>query len=371
MVAHRKDRVLVVGGGITGLAIAHELAGRGYRPVVVERDRVASHASGAAAGILAARGVVRSDVPGRMFYTRSLSAYPRWVERLVRESLADAPLFEGDDWCLFPHGGQADRFRQRLERESDPALWEELDGPAPWSGAPDPDEFRVFRFSQERWLSPVRLMAALFGATLRAGAVVMEQCGPVEVQREGMGWRARTRQGDFTADIAVVAAGPWSGEVLAPLGWFANLVAVRGQLALMPALHPLPAMVHLCDKWYVVPRDGMSVVGATVEHGCWEEQTTPEGMADLQMALDGLFPGLDLARATRAWSGIRPRTRDRIPHVGWLERGLFLASGHYRSGISMAPRTASLVASYLDGDVIPEDARELSPLRARGGWTHR
>lgn len=360
----------MVGGGITGLAIAHELAGRGYRPVVVERDRVASHASGAAAGILAARGVVRSDVPGRMFYTRSLSAYPRWVERLVRESGQDIPLHEGDDWCLFPRGGQADRFRLRLERESDSGLWEELDGPAPWQGAPDPDNFRLFRFPKERWLSPAVLMSGLFAAALRAGAVVMERCGPVHIEREGMGWRARTLQGDFTADLAVVAAGPWSGEVLAPLGWRANLVAVRGQLALMPALHPLPAMVHLSDKWYVVPRDGLSVVGATVEHGCWEERTTPEGLADLQSAMEVVFPGLDLSRATRAWSGIRPRTRDRIPHVGWLERGLFLASGHYRSGISMAPRTATLVANYLDGETIAEDARDLSPLRPRGGWTH-
>jgi len=360
--------VLVVGGGITGLAIAHELALRGYRPVVVERDRVASHASTAAAGILAARGVVRSNVPGRMFYTRSLAAYPRWVERLERESGEAIHLAEGEDWCLFPHGGHADRFRQRLELESDPELWEESAGPAPWPGAPGLDAFRVFRFFRERWLSPARLMNALVGATLRAGAVVMEHCGAVEVRREGMGWRVRTSQGDFTADLAVVAAGPWSGQVLEGLGWRANLVAVRGQLALMPLLHPLPAMVHLADKWYVVPRDGYSVVGATVEHGCWEEETTPEGMADLRTALQPLFAGLDLDRAVRTWSGIRPRTRDRVPHVGWLERGLFLASGHYRSGISMAPRTAGLVAAYLDGDPIPDDARDLSPLRTKGGW---
>lgn len=370
MVAHRKDRVLVVGGGITGLAIAHELASRGYRPVVVERDRVASHASGAAAGILASRGVVRSDVPGRMFYTRSLSAYPRWVERLERESGDSVGLCEGDDWCLFPHGGHADRFRQRLARESDPSLWEEGEGPAPWPGAPDRGRFRVFRFPRERWLAPSRLMSALFSSTLRAGAVVMEHCGPVRLERDGMGWRAWTLQGDVSADLAVVAAGPWSGEVLEPLGWRANLVAVRGQLALMPALHGLPAMVHLSDKWYVVPRDGHSVVGATVEHGIWEEETTPEGMSDLESALGPLFPGLDPATALKTWSGIRPRTRDRVPHVGWLERGLFLASGHYRSGISMAPRTASLVAGYLDGEPIPDDARELSPLRERGGWKH-
>lgn len=360
----------MVGGGISGLSIAHELASRGYRPVVLERDRMASHASGAAAGILASRGVVRSEVPGRMFYTQSLSAYPRWVERLVRESGQDVPLTVGEDWCLFPHGGHADRFRQRLERESDPELWEEVSGKAPWNGAPSAERFRVFRFAQERWLSPPRLMSALFSAALRSGAVVMEHCGVVEVSRDGMGWRARCRQGEFFADLAVVAAGPWSGEVLAPLGWRANLVAVRGQVALVPALHALPAMVHLSDKWYVVPREGMSVVGATVEHGCWDEQTTPDGLADLQSSLHPLFPELDVSRALRSWSGIRPRTRDRIPHIGWLERGLFLASGHYRSGISMAPRTASLVAAYLDGEAIPEDARDLSPLRSRGGWTH-
>jgi len=329
--------VMILGAGVAGLSVALELALRGWKPVVLERDRAGSHASGAAAGILVSRGVVR--------------------------------LEEGDDWCLFHHGGRADRFRARLEQESDPARWEETQTlPHGLELAVRKREWRVFRFPGERWVRPRELMAALLASAIRAGAQVLERTGPVRLRRDGEGWEVRTADVRRRVANVVVACGPWSGEVLADPGWKANLVPVRGQLARVPALHGLPAMVHLEDTFYAIPRDGFSVVGATVEHGVFEERVTPAGLSDLQERLHQVFPGLDLSQAVESWSGIRPRTRDRVPHVGELEPGLYLASGHYRSGISMAPRTGSVIADMLDGVAVESDALELSPLRSSGGW---
>ena len=82
-----------------------------------------------------------------------------------------------------------------------------------------------------------------------------------------------------------------------------------------------------------------------------------------------LFPRLDLAAATRVWAGLRPRTRDRVPHLGWLEKGrLLVASGHYRSGISMAPRNGEVVVDLVLGNDPPDDVRGLDPLRPTGGY---
>lgn len=361
--------VLVLGAGIAGLSVARELGRRGWRPLVLERDRAASHASAAAAGILVSRGAVRSRVPGRMFYTRSLQAYPGWVAELARESSLRVELEEGDDWCFFCHGGRADRFRERLEAESDPARWEETEtAPRALSGVLRDRAWRIFRFPGERWIHPAELMAALLGSVRLSGTRVLEGSGEVRLERDGEGWVATCDHGAFRAPNAVVAAGPWTDSVLEPAGWKANLVPVRGQLAMVPALHGLPSMVHLEDAFYVVPRGAWSVVGATMEHGVLAENTTPEGLADLQTRLRQLFPGLDLSTAAQSWAGIRPRTRDRVPHVGRLEPGLFVASGHYRSGISMAPRTGAVIADLLEGTALEPDALDLDPLRPHAGW---
>jgi len=361
--------VLVLGAGIAGLSVARELASRGWRPLVLERDVAASHASSAAAGILVSRGAARSRVPGRMFYTRSLEAYPDWVRALSRESSMQVGLEEGDDWCFFCHGGRADRFRLRLETESDPSRWEETrTAPRALAGSLGDRPWRIFRFPGERWIRPGELMAALLESVRLSGTRVLEDSGSVRLERDGAGWVASCAHGAFRAPNAVVAAGPWTGPILESVGWRANLVPVRGQLARVPALHGLHCMLHLEDVFYVVPRGEWSVVGATMEHGVVSEETTPEGLADLQSRLRQLLPGLDLSKAVESWAGIRPRTRDRVPHVGRLEPGLFVASGHYRSGISMAPRTGAVIADLLDGLALEPDTLDLDPLRPHGGW---
>jgi glycine oxidase len=356
----------VVGGGIIGLSVAREAARRGFAVQLLERDRVGSHASTAAAGILTRRGSSHSDRPGREFYLRSLLEYPEWVAAISRESAQEVPLEEGDDWCLFPHGPAANRFRSLLETESDPSFWSEEEAP-PFGSSKTSSELRCFRIRGERWIDPLHLVPALHQAAVRCGAEIEDSCGRVVVSRDGSGWSIRTSRQTLIARTVVVAAGPWSDSVLEPLGWKAATVPVRGQLALVPKLHSLNAMVHLEDMLYAVPRGNWTLVGATMEHGNLEESVTAEGLHALESTLRPLFPNLDISRAGRTWSGIRPRTRDKNPHVGWLEPGLAIASGHFRSGISTAPRTGRLIADLLaDKDPMP-DASALDPLRS-WGW---
>lgn len=362
--------VIVLGGGIVGLSIARESALQGRSTIVLERDVATSHASAAAAGLLVSRAVRSSTVAGRMFYTRSLEAYPRWIADLERESGLRIPLAEGDDWCFFCPCSRADRFRDRLERESDPDSWQETDRlPAGLSEHVSSRPWRVFRFAHERWVKPSDLLPALRSSALRAGAQLLEGVGiPTVTRTAGGGWSVSTQDRTIACRDLVVAAGPWSGGVLETLGWSANLVPVRGQMVLVPRLHGLEALVHLEDSFYVVPRGDHSVVGATSEHGVWEETTTDAGLQDLLGRIGLLFPGFDPSLAVDRWAGIRPRTRDRVPHLGWLEPGLMVASGHYRSGISMAPLTGQVASDLLADRKPSHDLADLDPHRRPGGY---
>lgn len=362
--------VIILGGGIVGLSIAREVALQGRRVLVLERDRTGTHASRAAAGLLVSRGVVRSEVPGRMFYTRSLELYPRWVAELERESGIAVPVSEGDDWCFFCPCERGDRFHERLVRESDPDRWEEVDVlPPELDRAVARGRFRAFRFRGERWTRAAELLGALRRSAERAGAVVVEDVGEAVATRlPGGGFHVASGWLEIDAATIAVAAGAWSGQILSQLGWTANLVPVRGQVALVPRLHDLDALVHLEDAFYVVPRGEFSLVGATSEHGVWDETTTEEGMAELARRVGSLFPGFDPGKAADRWAGIRPRSRDRVPHLGWLEPGLLVASGHYRSGISMAPLTGIVAADLLAGREPSEPIPDLDPLRRPGGY---
>ena len=153
------------------------------------------------------------------------------------------------------------------------------------------------------------------------------------------------------------------------MGWKVETAPVRGQIALVPALYPGLSMLHLEDACYAVPRHGQTLIGATSEVGKWREETSEEGMESLQGRMRLLLPGLDLSGATSTWAGIRPRTRDRVPHLGWLEPGrLLVASGHYRSGISMAPLSGETVAALVGERPVEISARELDPLRPVAGY---
>lgn len=362
--------IAVLGGGIIGLSAAHALACAGWKVRLFDPDEPASHASARAGGILVRRAVVRSCEPGRMFYSHSIELWPQWSRQVAKESGIAIPLWEGGDLCVFSHPGRAEAFARRLESESSPGDWQELAQlPAFLRGVVAERPWRIFRFPREMCLDPGIALESLRLACRRSGVDLHYGAGGAGLCRDGEGWRLETGTETFLADVALVAAGPWSGGILEPLGWKARLAAVRGQIALLPALYPGLSMIHLEDGCYAVPRHGQTLIGATSEVGQWEEETTPEGLGGLERRMSLLFPGLDLTRAVRRWAGIRPRTRDRVPHLGWLEEGrLLVASGHYRSGISMAPLTAQVVVDLVSGKRPMGGALDLDPHRSGSGY---
>jgi glycine oxidase len=363
------DRIVVLGGGIIGLSLARTLARDGHRVTVVDPDAPGSHASARAGGILVRRAVRHSLERGKMFYTRSIDRWPSWIRELESESGCAIPLWEGGDYCLFAHAGRARRFAANLERESDGADWQELDHLPPELQGAVSEGFRLFHFPQEMCLDPRLALVALEGACRKRGVDLGFGWQGLRVERDGRGWRIRGQEREIQATLLVVAAGPWSASILERLGWTARTAAVRGQIALVPALYPGLAMVHLEDTCYAVPRFGQTLIGATSEVGQWEESATPEGMAALQRRMLKVFPRLDLSMATQVWAGIRPRTLDRVPHLGWLEEGrLLVASGHYRSGISMAPLTGEVVADLVAGRAADGAACDLDAAREGAGY---
>jgi glycine oxidase len=113
---------------------------------------------------------------------------------------------------------------------------------------------------------------------------------------------------------------------------------------------------------YVVPRaDGRVVLGSTSEEVGFDKDVTLGGLHQVLSKALALTPGLEHARRERPRAGLRPGTADGLPVLGKgpLER-LFLATGHFRNGILLAPMTARLIGQLVAGET---PAANLEPFR--------
>ncbi len=102
---------------------------------------------------------------------------------------------------------------------------------------------------------------------------------------------------------------------------------------------------------YLIPRsDGRMLIGATQEEAGFDKQTVPETIQKLRQAALDLVPHLAEARILEAWAGLRPGTPDGLPILGATATpGYFVATGHFRDGILLAPVTAKLMAQMIFG----------------------
>jgi glycine oxidase len=102
---------------------------------------------------------------------------------------------------------------------------------------------------------------------------------------------------------------------------------------------------------YLIPRtDGRMLIGATVEEAGFDKQTVPETILKLRKAAIDLLPKLAEARILEAWAGLRPGTPDGLPILGATPTpGYFVATGHFRDGILLAPVTARVMGQVMTG----------------------
>jgi glycine oxidase len=160
------------------------------------------------------------------------------------------------------------------------------------------------------------------------------------------------------AGSIVLAAGAHSGEVTVPPEVVVPIRPVKGQLVTLRGDDP-PAQHNIrgIDGYIVARSDGRVVIGATMEERGFDHTVTGEAVFELLRAGYELLPGLLDREFVGATVGLRPATPDNAPLVGPTEiASLFLATGHFRNGVLLAPITAAGIAQMLAGEVVEEMA---------------
>ncbi len=206
------------------------------------------------------------------------------------------------------------------------------------------------------------LVRALRRSLDQSGVEVVEGVAVTRFQVEDDACRGvETTDGPIAAGATVDAAGAWANldpELPFPI----PVEPVSGQIVELTDEGAFPTVLG-SDDVYLVPRGRRILVGATVERTGFRKELTASGIAGLLIAAMALAPSLEKARVTCAWAGLRPGTPDGLPILGESAiRGLFLAAGHFRNGVLLAPLTALLLADRIMG-IPSRDLSAFSPER--------
>lgn len=359
----RDPRIVVVGAGVAGAAVALELAGRGADVTVLDRP-AEGRATGAAAGMLAAQYESAPSDPLFRLASGSRALYPEFVARL--EALSGWTLDHRTDGMLVANRTRAETraARETLQEQRSaghrgsvvsPDRARELHP----SAAPDVDSY--VWLPDEGQVDAQRLPSALHRA-LRAEGAELRPGSPAQAVSEsgGAGGRLEVRLAGGTgleADEVVVAAGAWSSRVDG-LPRSLEMEPVKGQMVrLEPDESPPSPLLADHDGHYLVPReDGTVLVGSTMERAGFDADPDPDTVAALEEAAARLAPSLRGSPRREAWSGLRPVTADGRPVLGPepLMTGLHYATGYGRNGILVSPLAGRAVA-----DLILEGASEV------------
>ncbi len=365
-------RAVVVGAGLIGLALADELTRRGVQVEIFEKASVVgSEASSAAAGILSPHGEVKGPGPFLDFLTAGFQLIPEMVSRLQSETHVD--LFYRVNGML------SLAFSDQQERElSADLVWQERAGLKPqrvtaaeikkWEPAVDGQVRWGIWWPHTSQIDNARLVEAFCRAVgkqrgiIRTNQAVSRFCvkGDRVVGIE-------TPSGMTEADVVINCAGSWAGFD-AGVPFSVPTVPVKGQMLEFQTSIPLCERILKSGDSYLVQRSSSRLIaGTTVEKGVSDKSVTEDGKRSILEGVLSISSQVSALPLTSAWAGLRPGTPDGLPILGPTPvRGLWVASGHYRNGVLLAPLTGRVIADQILNERTAVDLSPFSISRFQG-----
>jgi len=294
--------------------------------------------------------------------------YPEWVQRIRELSGIDPEYQDDGTLCVALDRVEHDGFDKWSSWQIEAGLALErlsIDDLRAAEPAVSEQALGAVKIPGDHQIENRRLMDALDLAVRRAGISVIEGRS-VDSLLVSQGRAGGVLSGGeaIKSGAVILAAGCWSGSLARDAGLDLPILPARGQiLAVKARSRPFRHVIHsgIC---YLVPRlDNRIVVGSTIEYAGFHKATTAGGLNTLLQAAIEMVPSIGGLEMVESWSGLRPDTPDHLPVLGpsGIE-SLYLATGHFRNGILLAPITAELVSSCLVDGSIPA---EISPFTAQ------
>ena len=413
----RKKEVIIVGGGIIGLATAYYLNLEGHDVSVIDQDKIKSGASHINSGYLTPSHIIPLAAPGmiskgfRWMFNNSSPFYikPRFDLDLVNwgmkfmksctsehvqksmKSILDINLLSKK---LFIEMQQSNTFDFHLEskgllmayktsvaerEEAKAASWAKDLGiivkqlskeeilkiqpkvPMEVAGA--------FMYESDAHTTPELFMNNLKNHLMSRGVKFFLDTVVSSFQKKEKKIEAlNTNKGIFKADEFVIATGAWTEGILKELGIKLSIQAGKGYSFDVQDITGLSIPAILSEaKVAVTPMSGYTRFGGTMEISGINSKINSRRVLSIVNAAKEYYPGIEipLTSVDKARSGLRPLSTDGLPFIGRHSsfKNLVLASGHAMMGWSLGPATGKLLTELISGYDPSLDLRPYSPER--------
>lgn len=369
----KPDTALIVGSGVIGLSLAWELAQRGQQVRVLDSGNVGRGASWAGAGILPPSSNVSVSDPYEQLRALSHEMHPVWAKRLqevtgmdtgfrrcggiyLARSSAELATLVANQFWWDEHEIVYERWTANQLVEQEPALEQVAESvKSAWFS---PEEYQL----RNPWH-----LAALASACQAAGVELIEQTGVDDlVIHDGQVLGVESQGRQFAARKVCICSGAWARMLLERLGVPTGIMPIRGQMILYKgATPPINRIVNDGNRYLVPREDGHVLAGSVEEEAGYRCETTEEAIQQIRQWAEGVLPILKEFEVQDSWAGLRPGSFDGFPYLGHLPgtQGLYVAAGHFRSGLHLSCATAVAMAELMTGNPSPIDLRPFRPAR--------
>jgi glycine oxidase len=344
--------VIIVGGGVIGASIAWRLARNHLRVLLVDARAIGSEASTAAAGMLAPGGEFDQPSPMLDCAISSLARYQNFVAEIEADSGLPIEFHRrGAIQIALTHAELESltaraAFQRSAGIPSTVLRKDQLRALAPLARL---DAIGAVHYTNEAIVDPAGLMTALRAACIARGVTIEEQSLIKSISATD----SDVQVSQHKARFAVIAAGAWSSGISVTIDRqpysLPRSSPMKGHLLgyRLPAGSLATTVRH--DHTYVLQRaDGFSIAGSSTEDAGFDRTIDPAIVSDLTARAGALVPALRGLQPESVWIGFRPAADTPAPHIGRVTSNnaasrLWLAYGHYRNGILLAPATCDQI----------------------------
>ena len=352
--------VVIVGGGIAGVATAYFLGKEGAKSVLVERDSLGSHASGFAYGGLSGLSWVGDRSPVGALRAEGFRLHKQLAETLPEETGVNTEFRERPTLSLAFSEEEATAGRSQASRQQGDkgysVRWVDADEARSIESRISPDALGAVYVEGTADVEPYRLVVAMAQAAEAMGATI-HHGGVTGLKRDGDRVSGVVLQDQVVpCRHVVLAMGPWSAEASEWLGVNVPVTPLKGQiLRLRASGEPYRSSVSWNGNYSSTKPDGLVWAGTTEEDVGFDETPTKEARDRIMEALLKMLPPLEDAELVRQTACLRPWSSDGLPVLGPVPEweGVYLATGGGRQGVVLGPAMGRVMADIVTKGTSP------------------
>jgi glycine oxidase len=359
---------VIAGGGLIGASIALELAEAGMKVGLYDAKEPGREASWASGGMISPAPENAGMIPFMPMSLASVALYPEFIGRVeeltgakvgYRQCGALDVILGGDaqeelsTYIALQHGVglRAEALSAEDAREMEPALTEEV-------------QAAIFRPDEASLDARIFTGAVIDAARQKGVQVFPGNAAKAVLKSQGHCHGLQLETGRTEARWTIISAGCYSARIEGAEP-YAPVSPTKGQMVGLRCESMEIKRILWLEHKYLVPRSGGKIIaGSTIEQTGFDNHVTAGGVNTILSGVMRMVPGLESARIEETWAGLRPDSPDHLPIIGPTDvEGLLIATGHFRSGVLLAPVTARMIREWLTLQKVSVDWERVSPMR--------